>query len=388
VLAVVVAGLLLGRSAPRLQTAITRLAEASNWRTVQFALENTVFLLIGLQLPYVIDQAGRELPAGTVLWLCVALFAVVVLARFVWVYAGVLAFHVLGRTKEGGGWSWQDATVISWAGMRGVVTLAAAFALPPETPRRGLLLLFAFTVVVGSLLLQGLSLPALIRRLGLHGPDRAEDALQQAALLSEIVSAGQRRLEQVQAGEDLPDEVVDELRGRSARRADTAWERLGRSNAELEPPTAAYVRVRLQMLEEERAVLLAARDAGRYDEEVLRSVQTRLDIEESLLDRVDLEYRETAGILRAESLDDLCAHLRQAPDDARARTPDGCGTCLAEGTTWVHLRLCLTCGEVGCCDSSIGRHARRHYERTGHPVMRSHEPGEAWRWCFVDEQLG
>jgi CPA1 family monovalent cation:H+ antiporter len=388
VLAVVVAGLMLSQSAPVLQTATTRLAEASNWRTVQFVLENAVFLLIGLQVPYVVEQARRELPVASIVWVCAVLFVVVVLARFVWVYAGVLAFNVLGRPQEGGGWSWQDATVISWAGMRGVVTLAAAFALPAQTPHRGVLLLVAFTVVVGSLLLQGLSLPTLIRRLGLRGPDRAEDALREAALFSEIVSAGQQRLEKVSEHEELPEAVVAELRDRSVRRSDTAWERLGRVNSEFEPPTAVYVRVRLSMLEAERSVLLEARDAGRYDEEVLRSVQTRLDIEESLLDHVDLENRDVTDSLRPHSVDDLCAHLRTAPDDVPPRTPEGCGACLVEGTRWVHLRLCLTCGEVGCCDSSARQHARRHFEQTGHPVMRSFEPGEAWRWCYVDEQLG
>ncbi|HET8615896.1 MAG TPA: Na+/H+ antiporter [Actinomycetales bacterium] len=388
VLAVVVAGLLLSRSAPTVQTAATRLAEASNWRTVQFVLENTVFLLIGLQVPYVVDQARRELPDGTVVWLCAALLGVVLVARFVWVYAGVLAFNVLGRSDEHGGWSWQEATVISWAGMRGVVTLAAAFALPAQTPRRGLLLLVAFTVVVGSLLLQGLSLPTLIRRLGLHGPDRAEDALRQAALLSEVVSAGQRRLERVRRHEGLSDDVVEQLRSRSVRRSDAAWERLGRSNREYEPPTATYVRVRLEMLEDERSVLLAARDAGRYDEDVLRTVQNMLDVEESLLDHVDLENRDVDRALQLADDEWLCQHLRHAPEHAEARTPEGCGACLREGTSWVHLRLCLACGEVGCCDSSPEQHARRHFEETGHPVMRSFEPAEAWRWCFVDEQLG
>jgi CPA1 family monovalent cation:H+ antiporter len=387
VLAVVVSGLLLSQSAPTVQTAATRRAEASNWRTLQFVLENTVFLLIGLQVPYVVDQARRELPDGTVVWLCVVLLAVVLVSRFVWVYAGVLVFNVLGRSGQGS-WSWQEATVISWAGMRGVVTLAAAFALPGQTPRRGLLLLVAFTVVVGTLLLQGLSLPALIRRLGLHGPDRAEDALRQAALLSEVVSAGQRRLEAVRQHEDLSEDVVDQLLSRSVRRSDAAWERLGRSNREYEPPTATYVRVRLEMLDEERSVLLRARDEGRYDEEVLRTVQNMLDIEESLLDRVDLENRDVDRALQLADDGRLCEHLRHAPESAEPRTPEGCGACLREGTWWVHLRICLTCGEVGCCDSSPQQHARKHFEETGHPVMRSFEPGEAWRWCFVDEQLG
>jgi len=67
------------------------------------------------------------------------------------------------------------------------------------------------------------------------------------------------------------------------------------------------------------------------------------------------------------------------------QTPQGCAECLALGTPWVHLRLCLTCGHVGCCDQSPGRHARGHAQADGHPIVRSYEPGEDWRWCFVHE---
>jgi hypothetical protein len=67
------------------------------------------------------------------------------------------------------------------------------------------------------------------------------------------------------------------------------------------------------------------------------------------------------------------------------RTPDGCEECLRLGTAWLHLRLCLTCGHVGCCDSSTLRHARAHAHAIGHPIVQSFEPGENWRWCYVDE---
>ncbi len=70
-----------------------------------------------------------------------------------------------------------------------------------------------------------------------------------------------------------------------------------------------------------------------------------------------------------------------------ARTPEGCEECLAQGFGWVHLRLCLTCGHVGCCDSSPHTHARRHAADTGHPIIRSFEPGEDWRWCYIDEAM-
>jgi hypothetical protein len=68
------------------------------------------------------------------------------------------------------------------------------------------------------------------------------------------------------------------------------------------------------------------------------------------------------------------------------RTPGGCEDCLSLGTKWVHLRLCLACGKVGCCDSSPMRHARAHALRAYHPVVRSLEPGEHWRWCYIDER--
>jgi hypothetical protein len=78
-----------------------------------------------------------------------------------------------------------------------------------------------------------------------------------------------------------------------------------------------------------------------------------------------------------------CHHL-QGLVPTPARTP-GCEECLKLGMGWVHLRLCLTCGHVGCCDSSPGRHATRHFHHSHHPVMASFEPGERWAWCFVDE---
>jgi hypothetical protein len=78
-----------------------------------------------------------------------------------------------------------------------------------------------------------------------------------------------------------------------------------------------------------------------------------------------------------------CHHLKGLiPTPARTQ---GCEECLKEGMEWVHLRLCLECGHVGCCDSSPGRHATAHFHRSHHPVMASFEPGEQWAWCFVDE---
>lgn len=84
----------------------------------------------------------------------------------------------------------------------------------------------------------------------------------------------------------------------------------------------------------------------------------------------------------------ICNHVQTLPDvDPTPVTPQGCEECLAEGYRWVHLRLCLSCGHVGCCDSSPMRHATAHSNKVGHPIVRSFEPGEDWRWCFVDEQI-
>ena len=85
---------------------------------------------------------------------------------------------------------------------------------------------------------------------------------------------------------------------------------------------------------------------------------------------------------------EVCDHLTAVEGPAPRITTPGCAACLAIGQEWVHLRQCLTCGLVGCCDNSIGRHATGHFKETTHPVMRSIEPGEAWRWCYVDQQLG
>ncbi|GAA0402541.1 UBP-type zinc finger domain-containing protein [Streptomyces luteireticuli] len=84
--------------------------------------------------------------------------------------------------------------------------------------------------------------------------------------------------------------------------------------------------------------------------------------------------------------DDACEHAAEIKDVVPSTT-EGCEDCLREGTSWVHLRICLTCGHVGCCDSSPRRHARAHWNATEHPVMASREPGEDWAWCFPEETL-
>jgi uncharacterized UBP type Zn finger protein len=81
----------------------------------------------------------------------------------------------------------------------------------------------------------------------------------------------------------------------------------------------------------------------------------------------------------------VCTHLDQVLVTELPASSDGCEECLAQGGKWVHLRICLRCGHVGCCDDSPGRHATAHHAATGHPIIRSLEPGEDWSWCFEDE---
>ncbi|MGW5387039.1 Na+/H+ antiporter [Nocardia sp. NPDC003963] len=386
VIAVVTCGMILGHGAPVWQSAASRTAERINWGTVQFILESAVFLVIGLQVHTIVGDAWASgLDHGTLLVTAIAVLAAVMLARPVWVFGWTFLERAFGRAPE----PLAHPTVVSWAGMRGVVTLAAVLLLPADTPQLPVLKLLALVVVAGTLLLQGTSLSWLVRRLRLRGPSRAEDALQKANLLTRASNAGLAALDAA-LGPDTPDEVVRSLRDRVTWRTNAAWERLGRPEAELATPTAEYRRLRLEMLRAERATVLQVRDAGGVDYEILQSVLARLDLEESMIDRFDEgddeDRVETLAVPGGAAAD--CAHLRAAPLVCDPDQPDVCAQCLAEGLTWVHLRMCLTCGNIGCCDSSPGNHAAGHYSSTSHPVMRSVEPGEAWRWCYVDELLG
>jgi CPA1 family monovalent cation:H+ antiporter len=388
VLAVVVAGLLLGHKSPIVQNASSRVSERINWTTIQFILENVVFLMLGLQMRRLVSDANESgLGWGRVIGVCAAVLVTVIVLRPVWVFPFKWLQAKFSRGE--GKFHPKAAAVISWAGMRGVVTLAAAFTLPKETPERSTLVLVAMTVTVATLLVQGLSLPWLARTVGVRGPDPREDALQEATILQASVAAGLKALEE---HDDAGDEMIETLRQRAENRTNIVWERLGTGRADaVETPSATYRRVRLIMLAAERAELLRIRDAGTVDQEVLGHVFDQLDIEESMLDRIEErsdELREDP-LLPPERAEDECEHLAAHHDRFVAPTsPHGCEECLRDGTSWVHLRMCLDCGHVGCCDSSPQKHASAHFRESGHPVMRSFEPGESWRWCFVDEQLG
>jgi CPA1 family monovalent cation:H+ antiporter len=178
---------------------------------------------------------------------------------------------------------WQYPAVISWAGMRGVVSLAAALAFLPDVPQGDLLTFITFVVVVATLVGQGLTLPWVIRRVALTGPNATEDALQEASVQHAAADAALKRLDELVVDDDVPPEVVDRLRDKAEIRGLFAWERLGSQDREL--PSHAYRRLRREMLSAEREVLLQARDDGRIEEEVVTGMLRELDTEELLLSR-------------------------------------------------------------------------------------------------------
>ena len=300
---------------------------------------------------------------------CAATLAACVVLRLVWVFpARYLIVRpgpdpVTGRTPP-----WTYTFMLGWAGMRGVVTLAAAFVIPEDTPHREVLLLMAFTVVAGTLFIQGMSLPWLAKRLRVPGPDPAEDALARATLLQQASKAALHRLEELEY--DDSQGVVELIRQRLDQRNFAAWERLA-TNSEQESPSDLYARVRLAMLEAERERVLEIRSAGTVASEVVADVLALLDVEESMLDIATEERRNERETASARRTGGSCPDLERYPAVATAEDPV-CQRCLDEGHRWVSLRQCLECGNVACCDSSVD--AARHQA-----LPRHHAPGDGVR---------
>ncbi|MCW2751778.1 MAG: Na+/H+ antiporter [Aeromicrobium sp.] len=388
VLAVVVAGLILGHKSPRIQSASSRLFERTNWTTISYVLENSIFLLIGLQIRSIVnDLSHSDVSTMRIAWSCAAVLGTVIVLRIIWVFPATYLPRLNPKIAANEPRpSPQSAFLVAWTGMRGVVTLAAVFLLPANTPEREVLVLMAFVVTVGTLLIQGLTLPTLVRWLKVPGPDIQEDHLQEATVLQSVTDAGMAYLED-EVDDDVSEAVMHRLRERATDRTNAVWERLGGA----ETPSAQYSRLRGEMIKRERAELLRIRKLGTVDQTVLGLVMNSLDVEESILDSV---YEDETTADRETDLrpstdpDAACEHLAAATTVPTPKTPTGCEECLAQGGDWVHLRLCMECGHVGCCDSSKGKHGTKHFEETGHPVMRSFEPGEAWRWCFIDQANG
>ncbi|WP_426997073.1 Na+/H+ antiporter [Pseudarthrobacter sp. N5] len=389
VLAVVVTGLIMGTKAPSMPGGAARQSQRSNWDTVQFLLENSVFLLIGQQARTIIEGVQDDSLGGPRIWAgCAMILLAVLLLRPVWVFPATYLPRLIPAIRRADpSPPWTYPAIISWAGMRGVVTLAAVLVLPADMEHRSVLILAAMVVVGGTLALQGFTLPVLVRLLRVQGPDQREDALNQASLMQLATAAGVDRLQELRSENDPP-EVVAMLKRRTQERGLAAWERLGRPTAEAATPSRRYAQLRLAMLDAERTKVLELRRGGGYAHEVLSEVLERLDVEESMLDasldELDVPGSDAADSVRAGG---GCEHLQSAPAP-EVPLDAFCADCVHEGTTTVHLRMCLDCGKVACCDSSPATHASRHHQSTGHPVMRSVEPGEDWRWCYVDDLLG
>jgi NhaP-type Na+/H+ or K+/H+ antiporter len=340
VIAVVVAGLVAGHGSARYSTAQARISERLNWRTVQFVLENGVFLVMGVEILPIIarveDQDRSVVGAVGVGLLCTA---ILILLRFLFVGPLLLALRrgsdraervnrrltvtverlrgVLdptareSRRKERAeriarrravdltalqaqGLGWRGGIVLSWAGMRGVVTLAAAQSLPTDIPYREQLVLIAFTVAIATLLLQGSTLPLVIRTSGIRGADRDADRREFATLLEDLSQAGIDALEhpsfRLPGGGDIDEDILTRVRADTLIGTESAWERARQGTDEdalLDSPHRQYRALRREVLEAERAALLDARSEGVYASRLLARAQVLLDLEETRLQQFD-----------------------------------------------------------------------------------------------------
>lgn len=280
-LAVAITGLWLGYRAPLVQSAEARIAERINWRTLSFLLENAVFLLIGLQLPRIVQLSAKthiSLPQG--IGIGVGIYLAMTLARFVWGFAITALYRYGPQRLRDRRWSWRVAVAISAAGMRGVVTLAAAFLLPEDTtPQVGFLQLMAFVIVVASLL-QGLTLGPLIRRLRLPLPNPEQDRLQIRSLIGEAQASAIERLD-AERDETDPEDLVRSLRQSAEYRVSVG----SSEEAGMAGSSDSYARLRLLMLDSERRSVLQARVEGRYEESAIAAVLADFDAIEIAMKR-------------------------------------------------------------------------------------------------------
>ncbi|WP_168705601.1 Na+/H+ antiporter [Gordonia paraffinivorans] len=295
VIAVVTAGLFLGHRSVRLGYA-TRLQDEAVRKSIDVLLEAFVFLLIGVQMPFIISGVESE-SWGHVAIDAAAVLAATILVRIVWMYpVAYLPRMFLPRVRRTEPAPSAAAVfVVSWAGMRGVVSLAAAFAIPLTTdsgdpfPARAEILFLTFVVVIGTLLIQGTTLPWVIRRLGVTGDDEVQDRLAYAAAQERASREAERRLDEMAeawADDDPMRSQVALMRKWIASQRNVAWEELGRGpDAIGESPTARAARIRTELLQVQRAVFIEERDAGRIDDKVLRTALRRLDFAEGQGDR-------------------------------------------------------------------------------------------------------
>lgn len=302
VLAVVVAGLVIGHFNPRLQTGANRLQTGAVWELANFLLEGFVFLLIGQQLPEVIRGLGAY-PVHVVVIAAVGTVLVVLLLRPAWLFVTQLLPWRLHARLGGGGDENGDGVIdqterrgralrtreiiaLSWAGTRGVITLAAAFALPVHTPYRDVLEFSAYLLVLITLLGQGATFAPLLARLGLRA-DIVDAARLRNQARSAAVGAALARLDQIVEEEHLPEGSLAEVRRNLLARRQRYQRRLAylEDNPDGSPSEGYHraARVRHDVIEAQHEELLRWRDAGRLPDASLRVLQRELDHEERTL---------------------------------------------------------------------------------------------------------
>ena len=295
-LAVVITGLVLGFRAPYDLQPEVRLTLRATWGAIQYVLEGSVFALIGLQLWGIVT--APDIGRRPVLLISAAVLITVIGIRPVWIFLT----DGLGRLLRRPGMftSWRPLAAISWAGMRGVVSLAAAQTLPLDTPYRSLLLTCTIAVILGTLVVQGLSLPAVIRSLRLPGDPDSDLRREREAARTEAARAINDAVEREIAAGTLPPEQALRMREwvsfrdsrRMTDRRDTAADVVttgtdgGKSDRTGDGAADGRVaRWNRDMVTIERDVFVRMRNEGRLSEEVLREVQYGLDLEEALLDQ-------------------------------------------------------------------------------------------------------
>jgi monovalent cation/hydrogen antiporter len=282
VLAAVTSGVYLGWRSPELISPATRLQAYAVWEILVFVLNALLFTLVGLQLPSIIDgisgQSGWLLArdAGLVI-------ATVVVIRAVWVYPFSMMRAKLWRTPGGGAVSWQRiGTAISWTGMRGAVTLAAALALPSFAERDRVIFL-AFAVVLFTVVVQGLTLPWLIRKLELFQDAKVELKEAKARILA--AKAAIERLEELRLEEWVRDETADRMRALYEYRIRRFKARFDDGDdGDIEDRSQSYQRLRRMILDTERGEVYRLRNQGTIDEQTMHRIERDLDLEDARLE--------------------------------------------------------------------------------------------------------
>jgi CPA1 family monovalent cation:H+ antiporter len=290
VIATVTAGIYLGRVAPRFVSPQTRVQTMAMWEMTTFVVNGLIFILIGLQLPRVLDGISG-VSTLKLLGYAAAVSGTVLLIRFAWIFPTSYAPKViLSRLRQGGPRpQWQYFTVVGWGGMRGVISLAAALALPTVTnaggafPDRSLVIFLTFSVLLVTLLGQGLTFPLVIRALGVTGDGRAEREEAKARL--KAARAGMARLEQLATEDWVQPDEAESWRSRYQEQADHYRAHYQGEDVESEDERIeASFRLRRELLDAERAAIVRLRDAGYIADDILRRVQRDLDLETVQLD--------------------------------------------------------------------------------------------------------